>query len=114
MLNDNILILLKLNNILKMNKREFYKYHREDVYDMVGNPLKVKDIVVTVEPYHRKPMIGYIEHFTEEGLKISPIDKLSEYKWVRYVNPCRVLKISKETLKIYENRVIEHLKNDKK
>ena len=81
---------------------------------MVGNLLKVKDIVVTVEPYYRMPMIGYIGHFTEEGLKIAPIDKLTKYRWVRYVTPCRVLKISEETLKIYENRLIEHLKNDKK
>lgn len=50
-----------------MNKREYLKYNNPEAYDLLGNPIKPKDIVIINAQYGTVPIIGMVDHFTETG-----------------------------------------------
>lgn len=77
-----------------MTKREYNKYHRDDIKDTYGNIIKPGDLVCVNEPYYSRVFVGKVEHFTEtDRIKVQPLEIPNNYRWHRYANPNWVVKI---------------------
>lgn len=50
-----------------MTKKEYLKYNRDDVYDMLGNQINVGDIVIFNSIYISSPHIGTVDHFCDSN-----------------------------------------------
>lgn len=93
-----------------MTKREYLKYNRDDVYDMLDNQINVGDIVIFNTYCRSQPYIGIVDHFCESGrlairytYTYGSLKKM-RYKVWAYRYPNNVIKFKNGNKSKYKNK----------
>ena len=62
-----------------MTLKEYLKYNNPNAFDMQGKLIKLGDTVVINNNYYANPLIGVVDHFTQNGRLAILYDWVSRY-----------------------------------